>query len=223
MRSWMLAQRALKGAQPSLGDRLEIGRKCIERRFEDVLDLPRPARATVMHVLDDHDRVRSGQAGPDGSMRRHSDLFAQLAQNGLVDTFLGAAPTAGQAPSGGVAKPDEDHEPFGRQRDGVNARPLASTAPEQRISRGERDAQHSVDQACHPDRTRLRAPEFQSSACRAKNRARKGARMSGKSSLTDEDYEELLKPMGKELSAMARWVSETKQRLVIVFEGRDTA
>src|SRR6476661_3914787 len=47
--------------------------------------------------------------------------------------------------------------------------------------------------------------------------------MSGGSSLTQEEYEELLKPMGKELSAMARWVSETQQRLVIVFEGRDTA
>jgi polyphosphate kinase 2 len=29
--------------------------------------------------------------------------------------------------------------------------------------------------------------------------------------------------MAKELSAMARWVSETGQRLIIVFEGRDTA
>jgi polyphosphate kinase 2 len=47
--------------------------------------------------------------------------------------------------------------------------------------------------------------------------------MSGRSSLSEKDYEELLKPLAKELSAMARWVSETKQRLVIVFEGRDTA
>ena len=47
--------------------------------------------------------------------------------------------------------------------------------------------------------------------------------MSGKSSLDDEEYEELLKPLSRELSAMARWVSETKQRMVIVFEGRDTA
>jgi polyphosphate kinase 2 len=47
--------------------------------------------------------------------------------------------------------------------------------------------------------------------------------MSGKTELDDKDYEELLKPMLKELSAMARWVSETKQRMVIVFEGRDTA
>ena len=47
--------------------------------------------------------------------------------------------------------------------------------------------------------------------------------MSGKTSLTDEDYAELLKQMGKELSAMARWVSETRQRMIILFEGRDTA
>ena len=47
--------------------------------------------------------------------------------------------------------------------------------------------------------------------------------MSGKSKLDEKEYEELLKPLAKELSAMARWVSETKQRIVIVFEGRDTA
>jgi polyphosphate kinase 2 len=47
--------------------------------------------------------------------------------------------------------------------------------------------------------------------------------MSGKSKLSDEEYEALLDPMAKELSAMARWVSETKQRMVIIFEGRDTA
>ncbi len=47
--------------------------------------------------------------------------------------------------------------------------------------------------------------------------------MSGKTSLSDEEYDELLKPMGKELSAMARWVSETKQRMIVLFEGRDTA
>jgi len=41
--------------------------------------------------------------------------------------------------------------------------------------------------------------------------------------ITHEEYEELLKPLSKELSAMARWVSETGQRMVIVFEGRDTA
>ena len=47
--------------------------------------------------------------------------------------------------------------------------------------------------------------------------------MSGRHGLTQDEYETLLKPMGKELSAMARWVSETKQRMVILFEGRDTA
>jgi len=47
--------------------------------------------------------------------------------------------------------------------------------------------------------------------------------MSGKTVLSDKEYEELLKPLAKELSAMARWVSETRQRIVIVFEGRDTA
>ena len=47
--------------------------------------------------------------------------------------------------------------------------------------------------------------------------------MSGKSKLSEEQYEELLKPLAEELSAMARWVSETGQRIVILFEGRDTA
>jgi polyphosphate kinase 2 len=47
--------------------------------------------------------------------------------------------------------------------------------------------------------------------------------MSGKSKLDDHEYEELLKPMAKELSAMARWVAETHQRMVVLFEGRDTA
>jgi polyphosphate kinase 2 len=41
--------------------------------------------------------------------------------------------------------------------------------------------------------------------------------------LTEQEYFELLKPLSKELSAMARWVDETKQRMVVVFEGRDTA
>src|SRR5512133_2773772 len=47
--------------------------------------------------------------------------------------------------------------------------------------------------------------------------------MSGKTVLTDDEYDELLKPLADELSGMARWVSETGQRMVIVFEGRDTA
>jgi polyphosphate kinase 2 len=41
--------------------------------------------------------------------------------------------------------------------------------------------------------------------------------------LSEQDYDELLKPLSKELSAMARWITETQQRLVVVFEGRDTA
>jgi len=36
-------------------------------------------------------------------------------------------------------------------------------------------------------------------------------------------YESLLAPMQCELATMARWVQETGQRLVILFEGRDTA
>ncbi|NUT00142.1 MAG: polyphosphate kinase 2 [Sphingomonas sp.] len=36
-------------------------------------------------------------------------------------------------------------------------------------------------------------------------------------------YEKLLEPMEAELIAMARWVAATGQRLVVVFEGRDTA
>jgi polyphosphate kinase 2 len=41
--------------------------------------------------------------------------------------------------------------------------------------------------------------------------------------LSPAQYETLLKPLSKELSTMARWVSETDQRVVVVFEGRDTA
>ena len=51
----------------------------------------------------------------------------------------------------------------------------------------------------------------------------RGALMSGDTKLSDEEYERLLDPLAQELSAMARWVSETGQRLVILFEGRDTA
>jgi polyphosphate kinase 2 len=49
------------------------------------------------------------------------------------------------------------------------------------------------------------------------------AAMSGKSRLSEEQYEELLEPMARELSAMARWVAETSQRMIVVMEGRDTA
>ena len=38
-----------------------------------------------------------------------------------------------------------------------------------------------------------------------------------------EEYEEALKPMLREMSDAARWISETGQRLVVLFEGRDTA
>ena len=41
--------------------------------------------------------------------------------------------------------------------------------------------------------------------------------------LTIEEYERLLVPLTQELSAMARWVAETEQRIVVLFEGRDTA
>lgn len=47
--------------------------------------------------------------------------------------------------------------------------------------------------------------------------------MSGTSKLTEEEYLQLLEPLAHELSAMARWVAETKQRVVVIFEGRDTA
>ena len=47
--------------------------------------------------------------------------------------------------------------------------------------------------------------------------------MSGDSKLSEEEYEELLEPLARELSRMARWVAETGQRMVVVFEGRDTA
>ena len=41
--------------------------------------------------------------------------------------------------------------------------------------------------------------------------------------LTSEEYEANLKPLRQELSDMARWVDETGQRVVVLFEGRDTA
>jgi polyphosphate kinase 2 len=41
--------------------------------------------------------------------------------------------------------------------------------------------------------------------------------------LTYPEYEALAKPLLKELARMARWLSETGQRVVVVFEGRDTA
>ena len=47
--------------------------------------------------------------------------------------------------------------------------------------------------------------------------------MSGTSALSWQQYEELLSPLTKELSDAARWVAETGQRLIVLFEGRDTA
>jgi polyphosphate kinase len=47
--------------------------------------------------------------------------------------------------------------------------------------------------------------------------------MSGKSVLAYPDYERLLEPLTKELSDASRWVQETGQRLIVIFEGRDTA
>ena len=41
--------------------------------------------------------------------------------------------------------------------------------------------------------------------------------------LEKQDYEAMLTPMLKELSDAARWIAETNQRLVVLFEGRDTA
>ena len=41
--------------------------------------------------------------------------------------------------------------------------------------------------------------------------------------LKRKKYEKLLEPMEAELVAMARWVAATGQRLVVIFEGRDTA
>ena len=43
------------------------------------------------------------------------------------------------------------------------------------------------------------------------------------SKLKRKDYEALLQPLQSELVQMARWVQHTGQRLVVVFEGRDTA
>ncbi len=42
-------------------------------------------------------------------------------------------------------------------------------------------------------------------------------------SLKRKEYEALIKPLQLELSAMARWLQHTGHRLVVIFEGRDTA
>ena len=41
--------------------------------------------------------------------------------------------------------------------------------------------------------------------------------------LTNQQYEAQLAPLSIEISEMARWVAETGQRVVVLFEGRDTA
>ncbi|MEO7365862.1 MAG: polyphosphate kinase 2 [Sphingomicrobium sp.] len=41
--------------------------------------------------------------------------------------------------------------------------------------------------------------------------------------LTHKQYEKLAEPLIEELSTMARWVDETGQRIIVLFEGRDTA
>jgi polyphosphate kinase 2 (PPK2 family) len=41
--------------------------------------------------------------------------------------------------------------------------------------------------------------------------------------LKRKDYEKRLAPMREELIEMAHWVAETKRRVVVIFEGRDTA
>ena len=41
--------------------------------------------------------------------------------------------------------------------------------------------------------------------------------------LSQEEYDKLLEPMSAELASMARWVAETEQRIIVIFEGRDTA
>lgn len=43
------------------------------------------------------------------------------------------------------------------------------------------------------------------------------------SRLKRKKYEKLIEPMQAELVAMARWIAATGQRMVVVFEGRDTA
>jgi polyphosphate kinase 2 len=57
----------------------------------------------------------------------------------------------------------------------------------------------------------------------ATNEVQQGALMSDDGKLSEKDYETLIEPLARELSAMARWVAETGQRMVVVFEGRDTA
>ena len=41
--------------------------------------------------------------------------------------------------------------------------------------------------------------------------------------LKGKEYSKLLKPTSEELVAMARWARVTGARIVVIFEGRDTA
>ncbi|WP_226470322.1 polyphosphate kinase 2 [Luteimonas panaciterrae] len=41
--------------------------------------------------------------------------------------------------------------------------------------------------------------------------------------LKRKEYEELLEPLQNELAAMARWLAHSGRRVVVIFEGRDTA
>ena len=43
------------------------------------------------------------------------------------------------------------------------------------------------------------------------------------SKLRRKEYEALLEPMQRELAEMARWASQSGQRIMVLFEGRDTA
>ena len=41
--------------------------------------------------------------------------------------------------------------------------------------------------------------------------------------LKSKEYQKLLEPMTEELVAMARWAKASGARIVVIFEGRDTA
>lgn len=41
--------------------------------------------------------------------------------------------------------------------------------------------------------------------------------------MNDKNYDDLLEPLQEELNAMARWAAKTGARVLVIFEGRDTA
>jgi len=43
------------------------------------------------------------------------------------------------------------------------------------------------------------------------------------SEMSGKDYRKALEPLQEELNVMHRWLQHTGQRLVVLFEGRDTA